>query len=165
MLASGNGDCPLKGDLNIQLKCPQIKMWTHDVEKMLFNLTLLKITISVDTDERPGILPKYFNNLFHLPPRRSAPMSPPIICRRRPVLYLTVGILNVKYLPSPWNATPAVMGSSHIPPPGSLSFLLFPLFSHLLPAPAALLNLTGSERVAKVAAPKSNFWTFWTNGR
>lgn len=47
------------------------------------------------------------------------------------LLYLTVRKWNVKYLPSPWNVTPqiqAVMGSSHIPPRGSLSSLLFSLF-------------------------------------
>lgn len=96
-------------------------------------------------------------------------------------LSLTVRILNVKYLPSPWYVTPqipAVMGSSHIPPAGSLSSLLFSLFSHLLAAPAALLNLTGSECVTAVRLlhvshppryscalrPKSNE-TFWTHGR
>lgn len=48
-------------------------------------------------------------------------------CALCPV-YLTARKLNVKYLPFPWYVTPqipAVMGSSHIPPTGSLSLLVF----------------------------------------
>lgn len=54
-------------------------------------------------------------------------MTPCSLC----LLYLAARKLNVKYLPSPWYVTPqipAVMGSSHIPPTGSLSSLLFSLF-------------------------------------
>lgn len=78
-------------------------------------------------------------------------------CSPRP-LYLTARKLNVKYLPSPWYVTPqipAVMGSSHIPPTGSLSSLLFSLFSHLLPAPTALLNLTS----VGPPTPAAKAWT------
>lgn len=58
-------------------------------------------------------------------------------CALCPV-YLTARKLNVKYLPFPWYVTlqiPAVMGSSHIPPTGSLSLLVFSFFFPFPPPP------------------------------
>ena len=84
---------------------------------------------------------------------------PSMICRRWP-LYLTARKLNVKYLPFPWYVTPqipAVMGSSRIPPAGSLSSLLFSLFS--------MSSQSGSdfEHGQRLThRPKSAWWSILT---
>lgn len=102
------------------------------------------------------MLSKYFNSVSWI--YASFPLRVPIYvsqtlctmvvgCALCPV-YLTARKLNVKYLPFLWYATPqipAVMGSSYIPPTGSLYFLV-PFFFFPSPSPDSASELHQRSR-------------------